>query len=448
MRSGAHLAWGIDVSVPYRPTSLAVGLVLVSWLIVSGALASEHKVLDYAETAATDAIARLQKRLEAGEVSLEFEAKRGYLPSLLRALDVPVSSQGLVFSRTSLQVDRIAPWTPRAIYFNDDVYVGWVQTGPVIEIASVDPVLGAVFYTLAQDGTDAPEFVRQTGTCLMCHDSTSVTGGVPGFVVRSVHPDRYGYAISVKERPTSDRTPMAERWGGWYVTGSHGDQKHLGNVVARELTHEVGNVSRFLQTMDYSTGGNVMELTDRFDTSAYLSPHSDIVSLMVLAHQATVHNLVTRAGYETRKALYDESLLKKSPDAPLSPLTLARVEHASDALVRALLFANEVPLTSPVTGTSRFAEEFARRGPRDEAGRSLRELDLERRLFRYPLSFLIYGEAFDALPAVTKDYIFRRLHEVLSGAGEEDERFAHLSPSDRKAIFEILTATKPGFPFR
>jgi hypothetical protein len=412
---------------------------------------ADHEAIAYSATAPTDPIARLQQRIAAGEETLRFDEEHGYLPSLLESLGIPVSSQGLVFSRTSLQVDRISPWTPRAVYFNDDVYVGWVQGGPILEIASVDPKLGAVFYTLPQQPGTAPSFQRQTGTCLMCHDSSSITGGVPGFILRSVFTDRYGYVVSsLRDGATTDRTPLKDRWGGWYVTGTHGTATHAGNVMAADLAHEVGNVEHYMTRADLTAGGNVTDLKGRVDTRPYLSSHSDIVALLVLAHQTSVHNLVTRAGYEARKALHDEKALLEAVGGGAGgqdhlPLTLNRIEAASEPLVRAMLFAREVPLGSPVRGTSDFAADFCRRGPRDRKGRSLRDLDLETWLFRYPVSFLLYSESFDALPDLVKNTVYRRIREVLTGA-DPGKEFAHLSTSDRTAILEILRDTKPDFP--
>lgn len=406
---------------------------------------SDHDAIAYSTTAPTDSIADLQQRIDSGEVNLEFVEGRGYLASLLRSLDIPVNSQGLVFSRTSLQVDRIAPWAPRAIYFNDNVYVGWVQGSPIIEIASVDPKLGAVFYTLPQDGESSPQFKRETAICLMCHDSSSVTGGVPGFILRSVYPDRYGYPVSVADRPTTDRTPIESRWGGWYVTGTGG--RHSGNTMASLLLHEIGNVDHYLSQNDGTSDGNVIDLSERFDTSPYLSPGSDAVALLVLAHQTYVHNLITSAGYEARKALHDEAILTAAVDGfegKHLPTTLGRVERATEPLVRGMLFVREAPFPGLVEGTTDFARDFAARGPHDSTGRSLRELDLERRLFRYPLSFLIYSQSFDALPDIVKDRVYVRLGEVLTGADESPE-FAPLSMADRKAVLEILTATKEDF---
>jgi hypothetical protein len=387
---------------------------------------SEHPSIAYSNTAPTDAVARLQKALDAGETSLAFDEQRGYLPALLSALNVPVSSQGLVFSRTSLQVDHIAPWTPRAIYFSDDVYVGWVQDGPIMELATVDPALGAVFYTVAQERGPKPVITRETRTCLQCHDSAA-TGGVPGFIMRSTIADRFGYPVSSGSGVTTDRTPLSERWGGWYVTGTI-PSPHLGNVRTIALKGEMGNVESYLKMHPLASAHAVTDVSGQFDEAPYLSPHSDAIALLVLAHQTSVHNLITAAGYQA----------KATPDDRL------RIEGAAERLVRALLFAGAAPLPGRVSGTSPFAAAFAKAGPRDRQGRSLRELDLERRVFRYPLSFLIYSEGFDKLPAVVKDYVARRLDEILSGR-ETSPDFAALSAPDRDAIREILSDTKPGF---
>ena len=262
---------------------------------------SEHSAIAYSKTAPTDAVARLQASIERGETVLEFDEAHGYLPALLRALDVPVSSQSLVFSRTSLQVDRIAPWSPRALYFNDHIYVGWVQNGPIMEIASVDPKLGAVFYSVTQTASDKPVITRETRTCLQCHDSASSTGGVPGFIMRSTIADRHGYPVHSELGTTTDQTKLADRWGGWYVTGSV-PAPHLGNAMTAALSVEMGNVQSYLAKNKLGTSGTVSDLAGRFDTDPYLAKSSDAVALLVLAHQTYVHNLITAAGYQARSS--------------------------------------------------------------------------------------------------------------------------------------------------
>jgi hypothetical protein len=397
----------------------------------------------------SDPVARLQARLDAGEAQLEFDPVRGYLPSLLDELGIAVSTQGLVFSRTSLQTDRVAPWNPRAVYFSDDVYVGWVPESPLLEVAAIDPLEGVVFYSLDQDPEGPPAFRRETTTCLMCHES-AVTGGAPGLIVRSVLTDRMGYPIvNVHEGSTTDRTPIADRWGGWYVTGSHAGRDHAGNLLAPVLSHEVPDRRSFLRQFDRSGSGAVMDLQGRFDLAPYPIPDSDMVALMVLTHQAQVHNLIAAVHAEAREALRFQAMAASRPGATEGPEDLpagarARLDASVERLVRALLFVGEAPLEGPVKGTSSFVGDFESSGVRDGRGRSLRELELETRLFRYPLSFMVGSDAFLALPRVAKDTAYRRIREVLGGE-DRSEPFRHLDDSLRQALLEILRETHPEF---
>jgi hypothetical protein len=293
-------------------------------------------------------------------------------------------------------------------------------------------VLGGVFYTLTQEPAEKPRFERQKHTCLQCHDSSSSTGGVPGFIMRSVVTDRYGYTVATDSGATTDQTPLSKRWGGWYVTGEDAGITHMGNVFAPALAHEMGHVPTYLARTKLE-GHTVASLKDRFDTDPYLTPHSDAVALLVLAHQTSVHNLITLTKFESKKS----SQIGGDPLAP-------NVRYLADQLVRMMFFAKEAAYESPVSGTSAFTREFPALGPHDAQGRSLRDFDLQKRLFKYPLSFLIYSEAFDTLPPPVKAYVSQRIGNVLSGADQNPD-FAHLSESDRDAIRTILDETKPGF---
>jgi hypothetical protein len=346
----------------------------------------------------------------------------------------------LVFSKTSLQRRRIGPKTPRAIYFSDDVYIGFCWLGEVMEVSAVDTNLGTVFYTLDQERTTAPSFKRRGDSCLICHGS-SLTQNVPGHLVRSLFVDTEGFPVlSLGSVLVDHTTPFAQRWGGWYVTGTSGKQMHRGNQSVPARTKE--------PPADNPHGLNVTDLRSSFTVANYLTPHSDLIALMVLEHQTEMHNRITRASFETRFALYqqeefDRILGRKTKG--LSESTAKRIATCCEPLLQHLLFAGEAPLTEKVQGTSKFAQEFAAGGPKDKRGRSLRTFDLKRRLFQYPCSYLIYSRAFDALPAEAKDYIYRRLLEVLDGKDHSAE-FAHLSAADRKAIREILLETKTGLP--
>jgi hypothetical protein len=400
----------------------------------------EGEPINYGKAPVDNAVSRLEQRLAAGKATLSYEAGFGYLRSLLRELNVPQSSQTLVFSKTSLQRHRIAPTRPRALYFGHEVYVGFCQKGDVLEVTAMDPGLGAVFYTLDQKSPDKPRFTRQADTCTICHGS-SANQGLPGNLVRSVYPDEDGLPILSAGSHRIDQTsPLEQRWGGWYVTGTSGKQKHLGN-----LTHH-GDPDP--NRIDNSAGLNLTGLSDRIKTSAYLTPHSDIVALMVLEHQTEMHNLIGRANLLTRLALYEEASINKALGRPAdyrSESTTSRIKSAGEPLVKYMLFSGEARLTERLRGTSGFAEEFPKRGPRDRRGRSLRDLDLEHRLFVYPCSYLIYSQAFDALPALMKEYVYRRIWEVLSGKDTSQE-FAHLTAGDRQAILEILRETKGNLP--
>ncbi len=371
----------------------------------------------------------------SGELKLEYTEKWGYLPSLLKHYNIPISSQTLVFSKSSFQLTQIAPDAPRAIYFNDDVYVGWVNHGQYIEVATVDPQTGPVFYTLGQEDDHHYAVLEpQKEQCLVCHDTFQTNTPVPRLLMLSVLPNPDGNALKAAALITNDQSPFRERWGGWYVTGTHGKQQHLGNTIVRARADDIDDMKKFIARMDLSAGANLTDLSKRFDTKEYLSPHSDIVALMVLGHQTHVHNMITSGVYELRDA-EEKGLSGKMNDI---------VKDAGERIVRAMLFAGEAPLTEPVLGTSSFAAEFKSQGPRDKRGRSLRELDLQRRLLRYPLSYLVYSKSFDAMPGGLKDYVYRRFREILSGEDTSAD-FARLSESDRKAIFEILKETKADF---
>ncbi len=361
----------------------------------------------YATADADNAVTALQAELKAKRAALKPDDEFGYLKAVLKALDVPESSQVLVFSKTSLQRSRIGPKTPRAIYFNDEVTVGFCRGGDVVEVAAADPDLGVVFYTLDQDRAKPPRFTRQTESCLICHGS-SRNQGFPGRLVRSVAADGKGELVLSRGSKTVDHsTPFEDRWGGWYVTGTSGKQTHQGNQI-------VGGWS-WADKDNQPPGENVTDLKPYFTAANYLTPHSDLVALMVLEHQGEAQNRLTRAGFLTRLALHEQTEL------------------------------NEAKLTEPVTGTSGFTKEFASRGPFDGKKRSLREFDLTTRMFKYPLSYVIYSKQFDGLPAEAKERIYRRLWEVLTGKDTSKE-FAHLSQDDRAAVLEILRDTKPGLP--
>ena len=387
-----------------------------------------------------DPVANLQKKLDSGQTSLKYEPQHGYLKSVLEQLAIPVSSQTLVFSKTSFQYKKISPQEPRALYFNDDVYVGQVHDGKVLEFVSFDSKQGAIFYILDEQKADHPVFQRAELDCTQCHVAAG-TRNVPGVLLRSIHTNPSGtQAVKAAAFLTGQESPLKDRWGGWYVTGTHGSQTHMGNVVVEDKEHP--------DQLNRAAGANVTDLSKFFDVSKYLIPDSDIVAHLVLAHQTQMHNLITLTNYQTRLALYKEAARNKAVGETATTLSdEARKQYQGPAeeLVRYLLFTNETVLEDPIVGSSQYTREFAALGPRDPQGRSLRDFDLHKRIFKYPCSYLIYSTAFDDLPSPAKEYVFHRLFEILTGR-EQGSEFARLTSEDRRAIFEILLATKPGLP--
>jgi len=399
----------------------------------------EHPAIGYATRPAKDPVSELNRKIHEGKVQLKFDGEQGYLRSVLEALDVPIESQLIVFSKTSLEMNRINPRNPRTLFFNDSVAVGWVRGGGILELAAEDPPQGMIFYTVDQKPRDKPIFVRRDD-CLNCHESYSSLG-VPGMLVRSVFPAPDGTPMREFDDYIIDhRSPFGQRWGGWYVTGNLGSIRHMGNAMVTDPQKPEAMVTD--QTL------NLDSLKGKFDTDAYLSPYSDVVALMVFEHQMHMINLFTRVGWEIRFAQYQERVAKKKPEKALRDrqnTTVRLLDETARELVDYLLFVDDAPLADKIQGTSGFTEKFSARGPRDTKGRSLRQFDLQRRLMRYPCSYMIYSEAFDGLPVEARDAIYKRMWQILSGE-ERDGKYALFSRADREAIVEILRETKRGLP--
>lgn len=400
----------------------------------------DESPINYSTSEVTDPISKLQKAIDDEKVKLEFSESNGYLKSVLKALNVSETSQTLVFTKTSFQRERIGPDKPRAVYFSDDMYIGWVQGGKVLEISAVDPKQGAMFYSLRQREKSKPRFIRHTSECLQCHGS-SMTRSIPGHIVRSVFSDQAGFPVlRLGSHLVDHDTAFQKRWGGWYVSGTHGKQRHLGNTFIKSEDAEDTD------DLDLDSGANVTDLNKYFDTTPYLTPHSDIVALMVLEHQTRAHNLITEASYATRRAVQEQGILNElsgdPKDKPL-PFVERRLSHTGERLLKYLLFTEQAKI-EPIKGTSGYAQYFSNRGPKDSKGRSLFQLNLQSKLFKYPCSYLIYSDAFNQLPERMKDYLYNRLHDIFTGKDQSPD-YKSLTDQDRKAVLEILLETKPDF---
>jgi len=403
----------------------------------------EEEPHNYWSAPVTDSCTDLDKALVEGKINLTLGDSRKMAREVLAALKVPVESQVLVFSKTSLQKDRISPATPRALYFNDECYVGWVPGG-MMEFAGMDPHLGPVFYFLNPDRPDrsVPRLDR-TESCMNCHGG-SMTNRVPGVMLRSVFPDSDGGMLLQAGTSLIDHTsPISSRWARWYVTGSHGSMEHMGNVTA--VRAKDGTV-----TLDRRKGANVKSLTDHFDTTAYLRGDSDIVALMTLEHQVAMHSRLVEAAYDVRTAIARQASLRKELDEPPTDefvgSTKVVAESHAEKVLKCLLYCDEAAMPDGgVDGSPAFQDAFRgnRRSTKD--GKSLKDFQLLTRLFKYRCSYLIYSRSWDALPEKFRELLYRKLHSILT-APEPVKGYEHLSPGERRDILEILRETKPGLP--
>ena len=400
-----------------------------------------------------DPVTELQKKIATGEAKLTYEPQHGYLRSVLKLLDIPISSQTLVFSKTSFQAALINPEHPRALYYNDDVYVGSVHGGKAIEIVSFDPNQGAVFYLVDEPKVEKAEFQRAELDCTQCHIAAG-TRGIPGVLLRSVHTQQTGVLNGrTPSYITDQKSPLSQRWGGWYVGGelAKGTMANLALAPSSTPITPVSTAGAAPATPQ------LVALEKTLDSAAYLQGTGDGVAMLVLGHQAQMHNLITLTNYQTRLALHDlakaDGKTEWTGAAPalesLPEKQQEQIRKPAEQLLRYLLFSNETPLggldAKKVIAESAFAREFPTRGVRDSKKRSLRDFDLHDRTFRYPLSYLIYNVAFDTIPEPAKGYVYHRLLQVLTGEDQSPD-FANLSAQDRKAILSILLETKPGLP--
>lgn len=433
-----------------KPMLYAVFLLVLGVVVSQGSHAQfsagdEYALNGYEGVATANPVARLQARLANGETALEYRDNgRGYLDSLLEALDIDTASQMLVFSPTSLQHKLISPERPRAVFFNDNTFIGFVQRSSIVEVTTIDNEKGIVFYTFDNALQTTKYFERSNQTCLVCHDTQgTMGGGIPMLMaLSSVYSDRN---VPLKNYSgignVVDQTPIADRWGGWYVTGSHGLQPHLGNILLEDPA-DLDRLDDFrIWNLETLAGSEFM------DPSPYPSDTSDIVALMVLEHQVTVQNQITYIKFKAPAVFYRRGMTEAATAeswAELPAPAQQTLERMLDKLVSLMVMLDAADLQSPISGTPAYAEGFMARGPHDDQGRTLRELDLRKRLFRYPLSFLIHTEDFATLPVYAMDFIYARLAAYLGGEDLYEGR-SQYTLAERQEALDILTATHAGF---
>ena len=402
----------------------------------------DNAPVHYSSSTPHDAATALEKAQEQGKVKIDRTDDWAVLRGLLKQFHIPETSQVMVFSKTSKQNDRISPATPRVVYFGDNAYVGYCLGG-LMEVSVVDPKLGPIFY-LADPHVEKTQPIRfeRDQSCLSCHGGP-FSPDVPGVLVRSVCPSADGHPLTSQGSKVVDTTtPFEERWGGWYVTGKHGTMIHKGNVTAEEKGENV--------KLDTAPGQNISDLGKFFDTSPYPRKTSDIVALMVLEHQTSTQNILTKANHTAMRAMHMQKSLQKELGEPVleEPVNTARrmIDHSAQDVVDALLFKDEAPLpTGGIEGASGFQEDFEKGAPHTRDGRSLKDLQLLSRLFKYRCSYMVYSLTFTNLIPQLKTTVLHNLWDALQGK-DPQKRYAYLSESERKNISKILAETLPGAP--
>ena len=402
----------------------------------------ENAPIRYSDTVPNDAAQRLEKAQEDGKVKITREGDWEILKQLLKQFNIPFESQVMVFSKTSKQNDRIGPETPRVVYFGDNAYVGYCLGGS-IEVSVIDPKLGPIFY-LADPHVDEKEPIRFTRdqSCLSCHGGP-FSPEVPGVIVRSVFPGAEGHPIMSQGSTVVDTsTPFSDRWGGWYVTGKHGTALHRGNVTAKEEGENV--------TMNFQAGANARSLEKFFDTSPYPRKVSDIVALMVLEHQTSTQNVLTKANQASMRAMFMQQSLQRElgEKVETQPTGTARriIDHCAEDVVDALLFKDEAALPEGgIEGDPAFQQAFTKNSPQTKDGRSLKDFQLLNRLFKYRCSYMVYSLTFRSLMPQLKETVLTNLWDVLGGK-DPAGRYAYLAASEKKNIQKILAETLDGAP--
>ena len=405
-----------------------LGLLPILGLIGTARAAEWEPDLDsephrYFQRTAVDRFSRRIPELAAGRLPLDRSSERAFLKSLLRALDIPESSQLLVFSNTSLQLSLINPDNPRALYFSDDLYLGYVPGGK-IEVATIDAELGAVFYIFDIPRSDSRVVVERARRCMNCHANED-TLKVPGLSVKSVAPGPGGGSLDTFHPGQSGHTqPLAERFGGWYVTGTGGFDGHWGNRMGRLYQGELS--------------ATPLEPGTRFSFERYPVATSDLLAHLLHEHQVGGVNRLIRAQYRFRELRH-----RNGGSVPQALPPDLETELAD--LLSYLLFAQEAPLpASGIPGNPAFREGFARNRKAVD-GHSLKDLDLRTRLLRFRCSYLVHTPFFEGLDADLRRRILRDLDHALSPE-KRNAASRHLSDSEAAVIRTILRATVPGFP--
>jgi hypothetical protein len=421
-----------------KPNCFALFLLsLIAGLASAAEDPFERSPISYSSATPKDSISILAAKLTSGEIRLEGDEKQIVL-SLLRKLGIPKESQMLVFSKTSFQKDRISPAHPRAIYFSDEVYVGWCPGG-LVEVAAIDPILGPVFYSFDPHADRQAKGFSRDSDCLRCHGGTFVRD-IPGLLARSVFTDSGGQPLlSLGSELVNVSTPIEKRWGGWYVTALRAGPGHRGNLILSTENEPSPD--------ETARSANLKSIEKLVDTRPYLVRSSDITALLVFEHQVSVQNVLTKANQECLQMIaYQKNLQKELKESVTDEPAYQSVRHvfaeASQQVLDALLCKDEAALPAGgIQGVGGFAEAFVGK----ETIPSLKELDLDQRLFKYRCSYLIRSISFDSLQPALRRRVLLRLWRVLTDPPAEP-RYDYLEEKERDTIRNIVFSCVRNLP--
>jgi hypothetical protein len=409
-------------------------LALPLFLMISAAPAAETKeprVVDfkaaphsYLEAQPKDRFAELQEKVQKGEVKLDTTNDKAFLTSLLEALNIPISSQIMVFSASSLQSEIINPRNPRSLYFNEDTYIGWVPNG-LVEIIAADPEMGPIFYVYdrLRPGGPVPGVQRST-KCMNCH-AGNATRRLPGLIAESLLVSQAGSSLETYRRDVQGhQIPLEDRFGGWHLTGDHNLSSHKANVMGLARNGKIEKTA--VPPGQFS------------DLGLHLLPTSDILPHLIHEHQIGFENRLVYAIYTVRQ-------LKHENRGMLGGAAKAEIEERAQELARYIMFADEAKFPSRgITGDPAYAQDFLRDRKVTKAGLSLKDFDMKTRMFKHRCSFMLYTDTWKQAPKELKERIY--YHMALYLREQPDSQHAHLSPPERMAIRGILKETMTDLP--
>ena len=342
---------------------------------------------DYWNAKRKDPFTKIIPLLHNGQIKLDHSSELNFLKSLLKELNIPESSQLQLFSTTSLQLGLINPSNPRSLYFNESIYIGYIPGGK-IEVISIDPEHGAVFYIFKVPSKKQPLTITPTKRCMNCHADRELSG-IPGLIIKSVLPGVNGGSLdSYRTGQPGHDVPYKDRFGGWYITDLLDPADHS-NVLG---FYKNGTIEK----------KNVLALQKK-STHLFPNSNSEVLTHLIFDHQAGFVNRAIKSNYLLR--------LTQLPDN-LDEHQLNFKKSISD-LVKYSLFDKEPNLSLKINQNSHFKTDFLITPHKLKTGESLRELDLKTRLFKYRCSFMLFSDFFKNNPPEIKKVVYKEIKQNL-----------------------------------